>query len=78
MTQSFLCNLSSDLGTASHSTGARILSIEVEPDEGGLTRMKGGAACWTLPAGYLGSSFIGSLLVFAGFDTVASKSLALL
>lgn len=35
--------------------------------------MKGGAACWTLPAGYLGSSFIGALLVFAGFDTVASK-----
>lgn len=35
--------------------------------------MKGGSSCWTLPAGYLGSSFIGSLLVFAGFDTVASK-----
>lgn len=35
--------------------------------------MKGGAACWTLPAGYLGSSYIGALLVFAGFDTTASK-----
>lgn len=35
--------------------------------------MKGGSSCWTLPAGYLGSSFIGAVLVFAGFDTVASK-----
>lgn len=35
--------------------------------------MKGGISCWTLPAGYLGSSFIGALLIFAGFDTVASK-----
>ena len=54
-------------------TGARILSIEVNPDEGGVTLMKGGANCWTLPAGYLGSSFIGALLVFAGFDSRASK-----
>lgn len=54
-------------------TGARILSVEIDPDQGGLTKMKGGSSCWTLPAGYLGSSFIGAVLVFAGFDTVASK-----
>lgn len=35
--------------------------------------MKGGASCWTLPAGYIGSGLIGSCLVFAGFNTVASK-----
>jgi hypothetical protein len=60
-------------------TGARIVSIEVDPNQGGLTRMKGetlvacharahrlrpisilgGAACWTLPAGYLGSGLLG-------------------
>lgn len=40
--------------------------------------MKGGVQCWTLPAGYLGSCFIGSLLVFAGFSTVASKVASIL
>lgn len=60
-------------------TGARIVSIEVDPNQGGLTKMKGwpacvgahlhradpaylaigGVACWTLPAGYLGSSLLG-------------------
>lgn len=35
--------------------------------------MKGGLTCWTLPAGYLGSSLIGALLIFSGFDTTASK-----
>ncbi|KNZ64526.1 uncharacterized protein VP01_1019g7 [Puccinia sorghi] len=41
--------------------------------EGGLTKMRGGIRACTLPAGYLGSSLIGALLIFAGFDTVASK-----
>jgi hypothetical protein len=35
--------------------------------------MRGGIQACTLPAGYLGSSLIGALLIFAGFDTVASK-----
>ena len=35
--------------------------------------MQGGMAAITLPAGYLGSSIIGALLIFAGFDIVASK-----
>lgn len=38
-----------------------------------LTASPGGAACWTLPAGYLGSSLLGSLMVMCGFNTVASK-----
>lgn len=54
-------------------TGARIESITLDPNEGGLTRMRGGIQACTLPAGYLGSSLIGALLIFAGFDTVASK-----
>ncbi|KAG8891408.1 hypothetical protein FRB99_003618 [Tulasnella sp. 403] len=54
-------------------TGAKIKSIELDPDEGGATRMSGGIAAITLPAGYLGSSFIGACLIACGFDTTASK-----
>ena len=35
--------------------------------------MQGGISAVTLPAGYLGSSLIGALLIFCGFDIVASK-----
>ncbi|KAK1022262.1 hypothetical protein LTR33_009824 [Friedmanniomyces endolithicus] len=35
--------------------------------------MRGGNSAITLPAGYLGSSLIGMLLTFCGFDIVASK-----
>ncbi|KAJ2757338.1 THO2 plays a role in transcriptional elongation [Coemansia pectinata] len=54
-------------------TGARINSITIDPDEGGLTRMTGGKWCCVMPAGYLGSSFLGALMVFAGFNVLASK-----
>ncbi|OZJ04656.1 hypothetical protein BZG36_02875 [Bifiguratus adelaidae] len=54
-------------------TCAHIDGIEIDPDEGGVTRMRGGIQCLTLPAGYLGSSLIGALLVFCGFDIMASK-----
>jgi len=54
-------------------TCARIYSMELDPDEGGATRMSGGIPWITLPAGYLGSSFIGAALIACGFDTKASK-----
>ncbi len=54
-------------------TGGRVVSITLDPNEGGVTQMKGGRAALTLPAGYLGSSLIGALLTFCGFDIVASK-----
>jgi len=54
-------------------TGARIHSIELDPDEGGATRMSGGIPWITLPAGYLGSSLIGAVLIACGFDAKASK-----
>ncbi|KAH9961050.1 peptidase M50B-like-domain-containing protein [Russula dissimulans] len=54
-------------------TCAHIHSIELDPDEGGATRMSGGVAWITLPAGYLGSSLIGAALIACGFDTNASK-----
>jgi len=54
-------------------TGGRVISITLDPNEGGVTQMKGGKSAITLPAGYLGSSLIGALLTFCGFDIVASK-----
>ncbi|KAF9023005.1 hypothetical protein BDZ89DRAFT_914497, partial [Hymenopellis radicata] len=54
-------------------TCARIHSIELDPDEGGVTSMSGGISWLTLPAGYLGSSFIGACLITCGFNTNASK-----
>ncbi|KAL4946106.1 hypothetical protein BDV06DRAFT_183146 [Aspergillus oleicola] len=54
-------------------TGGRVKSISLDPHEGGVTHMQGGITAVTLPAGYLGSSIIGSLLIFAGFNITASK-----
>lgn len=54
-------------------TCAKIESIQLDPDEGGATRMRGGISCLTLPAGYLGSSLIGAILIACGFDERASK-----
>jgi peptidase M50B-like protein len=54
-------------------TGGRVESISLDPNEGGVTHMRGGISAITLPAGYLGSSLIGALLIFCGFDIVASK-----
>ncbi|KAK2754356.1 hypothetical protein FQN54_007000 [Arachnomyces sp. PD_36] len=54
-------------------TGGRVESISLDPREGGVTHMRGGISAVTLPAGYLGSSLIGALLIFCGFNIVASK-----
>lgn len=54
-------------------TGGRVKSISLDPREGGVTHMVGGISALTLPAGYLGSSLIGALLTFCGFNIVASK-----
>ncbi|KAI1267781.1 peptidase M50B-like-domain-containing protein [Xylariaceae sp. FL1019] len=54
-------------------TGGRVKSISLDPREGGVTHMVGGKSALTLPAGYLGSSLIGAILIFTGFNIVASK-----
>lgn len=54
-------------------TGGKVKSISLDPHEGGVTHLSGGISAITLPAGYLGSSIIGALLVFCGFNIVASK-----
>jgi len=48
-------------------TGAKIMAIEIDPETGGATTMAGGVQCCTLPAGYVGSSLIGALLIFLWF-----------
>ncbi|KAK4137503.1 hypothetical protein BT67DRAFT_438764 [Trichocladium antarcticum] len=55
------------------ATGGRVKSISLDPREGGVTHMQGGRNAVTLPAGYLGSSLVGALLTFAGFNINASK-----
>ncbi|TKA55726.1 hypothetical protein B0A53_02862 [Rhodotorula sp. CCFEE 5036] len=59
-------------------TGAKIKSISLDPREGGVTMMAGGIAAITLPAGYLGSSLFGAVLIFCGFDITASKITAII
>jgi len=54
-------------------TGGHVKSISLDPREGGVTHMQGGKNAITLPSGYLGSSLIGALLIFCGFNIVASK-----
>lgn len=54
-------------------TGGKVEEISLDPREGGVTHMRGGVGALTLPAGYLGSSLIGALLIFCGFNIVASK-----
>ncbi|POY74822.1 hypothetical protein BMF94_2095 [Rhodotorula taiwanensis] len=54
-------------------TGAKIYSIILDPNQGGSTRMEGGWAFASLPAGYIGSTLIGAALIFASFDLKASK-----
>lgn len=54
-------------------TGGKVESVSLSPDQGGKTTFRGGKKFITLPAGYLGSSLIGALLTFCGFNIVASK-----
>ncbi|PSR90336.1 peptidase M50B-like-domain-containing protein [Coniella lustricola] len=54
-------------------TCGRVHHITLDINEGGATQMSGGLGIVTYPAGYLGSSLVGSLMIFCGFDIVASK-----
>lgn len=54
-------------------TCGRVQYITLDEREGGATHMAGGIPAITLPAGYLGSSLAGALMIFCGFDIVASK-----
>ncbi|KNA25864.1 hypothetical protein SOVF_001710 [Spinacia oleracea] len=54
-------------------TCGSVEGIEVHANEGGLTRTRGGAYWLILPAGYLGSSFWGMLLVLASTNLMTAR-----
>ncbi|KAI8807898.1 peptidase M50B-like-domain-containing protein [Cladochytrium replicatum] len=54
-------------------TGGKVILVEINPNEGGKTVFSGGVGWAVLPAGYLGSSLIGALLLACGFSFKASK-----
>jgi len=54
-------------------TGGRILSVSIDPTDGGATRVEGGHPPSILTAGYVGSTILGCLFVLASFDTLIAK-----
>lgn len=54
-------------------TGGRVASIEINPNESGVTRFVGGMKCLILPAGYCGSSLAGATLLVLSFGEKSSK-----
>jgi hypothetical protein len=72
-------------------TGGRIEEIKIDADTGGVTRMRGGNAYCTLPAGnhevislilmfqgYLASSFFGGIMIFAGFNVWGTRIVSII
>ncbi|KAI8452130.1 peptidase M50B-like-domain-containing protein [Phakopsora pachyrhizi] len=54
--------------------GARLDSVTIDPNEGGATRMEAPVyPVAGLPAGYISSCLFGGVMLFCGFNTLASK-----
>ncbi|KAI9019668.1 peptidase M50B-like-domain-containing protein [Hyaloraphidium curvatum] len=64
--------------SAAWLTGGRVTGITVEPNLGGKTEYRGGVQAIILPAGYIGSCFWGSIMVFAAFDALATRIVSLI
>lgn len=58
-------------------TGGRVANIEINPNESGVTRFVGGSRCLILPAGYIGSSVAGALLLVLSFGERSAKGAAI-
>ncbi|KAJ8436638.1 hypothetical protein Cgig2_029884 [Carnegiea gigantea] len=56
-----------------YRAGLQVEGIEVHANEGGVTKTRGGAYWLILPAGYLGSSFWGMLLVLASTNLITAR-----
>ncbi|XP_022853338.1 uncharacterized protein LOC111374834 isoform X2 [Olea europaea var. sylvestris] len=54
-------------------TCGHVESIQVHADEGGATQTRGGVYWFILPAGYLGSSFWGMVLILASTNLLAAR-----
>lgn len=57
-------------------TGGSVAAIEINPNESGVTRFRGGLRCLILPAGYCGSSLAGAVLLVLSFGEKSAKSAA--
>lgn len=55
------------------ATGGKFEGIEVFPNEGGVCHLRGGSMWLVLPAGYVGSSFVGALLILFSRSPLLSK-----
>lgn len=53
-------------------TGGKVNEINVETNEGGVTKYQGGNRCCIIPAGYLGGAFVGGLLVTLSGNRIAA------
>lgn len=62
--------------TACILTCGKVEGIEVNPDEGGVTKMRGGVQYCTLPAGYIGSCVWGGLMLFLAKDNIGAQVIA--
>ncbi|KAL2465162.1 hypothetical protein Adt_41013 [Abeliophyllum distichum] len=54
-------------------TCGHVESIQIHADEGGTTQTRGGVYWFILPAGYLGSSFWGMVLILASTNLLAAR-----
>ncbi|CAI9113554.1 OLC1v1014176C1 [Oldenlandia corymbosa var. corymbosa] len=66
------------LHEASHAvacklTGGHVEGMQIHADEGGATHTRGGVYWFILPAGYLGSSFWGMMLILASTDLITAR-----
>ncbi|KAK2984975.1 hypothetical protein RJ640_003709, partial [Escallonia rubra] len=66
------------LHEASHAVACKITcghveGIQVHADEGGMTQTRGGLYWFILPAGYLGSSFWGMVLILASTNLLTAR-----
>jgi len=52
-------------------------AIEINLNESGVTRFYGGWRCGVLPAGYIGSTAAGAILLFTGFGIKSSKYISI-
>lgn len=57
-------------------TGGVILSVTIDPNLGGCTRVEGGTPTIVLAAGYIFSTLIGAAFVLGGWDTLVAKVLS--
>jgi len=54
-------------------SGGKVRSVTIDPMLGGCTRVDGGKAGFILSAGYVGSTILGGLYVFAAWHSLAAK-----